>query len=128
MDFINRSKTELCKAYKQALGLLTTEHLTDLKAVDAKTGVNTVDIRNFRATPTTEDVERVEAVYPGFKDVFLDYLNGNSRWAISKTQILKDKAEESLARTKSEESYWKEKFMETNEELIQALKELANKK
>lgn len=127
MDFINRSKTELCKAYKQALGLLTAEHLIDLKAVDAKTGVNTVDIRNFRTTPTPEDVERVDAVYPGFKSVFLDYLNGKSRWGEAKTKAIKADVEANAAQLDESAKYWRDKFLETNETLTKTLLEIIKK-
>ena len=121
MDFTNRSKTELCKAFKQALGLLVAEKSIELKAVDAMSGVNTTDIRNFRAKPTPEDVAAIEAAFPGFKDVFLDYLSGGSRWAMSKAEAMRSEVIKAIADSQAAEKYWRDMFIKTNEELKQAL-------
>lgn len=127
MDFTNRSKPELCKAFRQALGLITTEYVIELKAVDAKAGIDTTAIRNYKTSPRPEDVETVEAAFPGFKDVFLDYLNGGARWGRSKTETLKDAATKSLETNEAELKYWRELFVKTNEELKQVIYDMEKK-
>lgn len=124
------SKSSKSAAFRIAIGVLCAEKEIQRKHVIEATGIPEARLRNLTSQnliATDEEIDQIDSAYPGFKQVYEDYVNGVRGWGISRVTQLRDAAGAVAEANNAEARFWREKFLATNEELKDVLKEKAKK-
>lgn len=85
----------------------------------SKSGVDPDAYNNARhgyASPSLNDLEQIEKAFPGFLNVFQEYLDGKRGWGVTSVDIAREEAVNTATSTEKEAAYWRDKYIKEVED------------